>query len=672
MNTEEAAAVLSPLTVGPVVFKNRVVVTAHTYGLIDGTPVGDDAMHAYVRARLHGGAGALIIGETAIRKGAEHRSAWGAATSDDSIARLYDLLAPVQSETGGHILEQLYDSGGQVWHEEGRVAFAPSGIPHARSYVMPIGLGRGDIREIVGEFRLAARRVAGSGLTGVELKCDQGKLHHQFLSRRYNLRSDGYGGNLTRRLRLTIETLRSIREALPHGVVGVRLPALQPESEGAGLPVEFYEAEWSDLISSLSASGLVDYVSLSAATNSSAWGYWQGHPDESLPIATLAAQGSLVKSLSSVPVLIAGNILTMQDADAVVTSGSADLVGMTRAHIADPELVSRYARGIQHTTRPCISCNQGCVGNTWYGRPVRCTVNARSGREHLYLSPRPRAVVRRVLVIGGGPCGLEFARVAGTRGHQVSLVEKNPMLGGQMLAGSDLPFRRRFELGVSYLVDSVRRLRNVSVTTDIRFNETQLDEMEPDVVVVASGVNFRIPEALTDDARAMSHADALARDDWANQRVLVVDGERHLDALGIAEWILGRGASVPWVATPFDAPGLGMDPVTLTSRLSRLRNAGVDFLTWTEVLRSSAGDLALYDQVTNRLRVLDDIDRIVFVVNGLPDLGLVASVRQLSAQRGLTAPLVLGDALAPRGLEVAIREAYDAAVAVGREERGPR
>lgn len=652
--------VLSPLAVGLATIKNRTVVTAHTYGLLDGTEAGRQAMAEYVGARIDGGVGMIVLGETiAMADAAPAAAEWGAAVSTNGLVPLYRLLAERAERHGATVIEQLYHPGGQVWHEEGLVAVAPSVVPHTRSYVLPREADDKDLTDIVDGFAAAARRAAEGGLDGVELKCDQGKLHHQFLSARYNFRTDGYGGSLVRRSRLVRETLDRTRATIGEGIVGVRLPSGVNAPAAAGRS-DLSVDEVAEIVRILGADGVVDYVSFSIDTNSTAWGYWQGHPDEYA--STIAAAPLLARAcrLAELPIVLTGSVTSLDVADRMVADGTCDLVGMTRAHIADPQLVAKSTAGHAGAVIPCVACNQGCVGNTWYGNPIRCSVNPVTGREStVRLRRRTSEPKGHVTVLGAGPAGLEAARRLGLAGVRVRLHEKSAMPGGQWRAASSLPGRLRFASWLDQVIEQIGTLDMVEMLFD---SELSVDSPEIDHaagVIVATGAS--VPKLATLDGASgvLTAEEAIQRDtSWQGARILLIDGERRKDCLGVAELLLERGAYVH-VVTPFDAVGLGLDPVTLTSRMSRLLRAATPMTTWSELVGFQDGVAELYNQITNKIVQIPGWTGVVLSVNGVPD---VPSIRGITRACGIQdIPVrVVGDAQAPRGFEVAIREGFDA------------
>ncbi|GGF18489.1 oxidoreductase [Subtercola lobariae] len=649
------ASALTPHNISTRSIKNRIVVTAHTYGFVDGSASGQEAMIDYVGARLSGGVGMLIMGETAVGPTqAAQGPMWGAAESDDGIVAMYSRISELARAVNATVFEQLYHPGGQVWHEELVPAIAPSAIPHSRSYVVPMSMTTNQIANAVDDYVAAARRAHRGGLHGVEIKCDQGKLVHQFLSGKYNFREDEFGGiDVLLRSRFLEDLLTRIRVEMPTLLLGVRLPIITADHD-APEPQDLGTAEVQRLAVRLEELGLIDYVSFSFATNSSALGYLVGHPDERTKTSRYYAAVRVIRASLKLPVIVAGGIRAVADASALVDAGTADFVGMTRAHIADPDLVNKVVANKQDSIIPCIGCNIACVGNTWYGHPVRCTMNPKTGRESIQITTRSLKGRKRLAIIGGGPAGLQAALAAGHRGIDTTIFERTASVGGGLLLASELPGRSRFKEGVEFFKAAIAReshidLRLMSPATDI-----------PDLlasfsaVIVAVGSVPAVPQQFRHSPICITDIEVLRTSvPWTGRSVIVVDSERRRDALGIAEHLSREGATVE-VVTPFDAVGLGLDPVTLVSRLGQLSRLGVNLRTWTEVSRVDGNTVQTYNQITGEYSARDDVSSVIFVCNGHPvHVSSTASVKE-----SLTV-VTVGDAVWPRGLEAATAEGHD-------------
>lgn len=609
---------LSQISVGGRVLKNRVVVTSHTYGLLDGTKAGVEAMCAYVEERLAGGVAALVLGETSIDGGGV---GWGAASSGDNLIDFYQAISSIAAREGAVVIEQLYSPGGQVWHEEQHLALAPSSVPHSRSYVVPETLSAEDIRFRIAAFVRAASSVAAGGLNGVEIKADQGKLVHQFLAPRFNRRTDEWGGaEVGARARFLLEILREIRRSHPELILGVRLPLVLDESE-----LQLGDLALTDLIKIaqlIDSEHLVDYVSVTAETNSTARGYWIGHPDTQADLSAYRSAAHLVRDALSVPLLYAGGVLTLDRADEIIRGGSADMIAMTRASIADPDLLRKHKEGRSSEIRPCIACNDGCVGNTWFGRPIRCSVNPHAGREALVrriaLTLAPRPSTRAVAIIGAGPAGLQCALTLAEHGVKSDLFEKSDRIGGQLILAQEIVGNERISEYINWMQAVLEKSSLVSIHFDTEVSPETLEAANYQEIVIATGSRPAMPEQFRYLPMCITDVELLTKPrSWEGSRVIVVDSERTRDALGVADWLATNGAEVE-VVTPFDVEGLGLNPAVLVPRLFALRRWDIPVSRWSEVVRVDGRTVDIFDQISGGVTQRLDVDALVFVCNGIP------------------------------------------------------
>jgi len=628
---------------------------AHSYGFgIDAAGISDAV--AYVGRRLQNGVALVIIGEAEVEFGdtgsrghAQSRLAGGAS------ATLYRALADVTAQHGGVVLEQLYHPGGQVWYEEQRQAVAPSSIPHAISYMVPRALLKSEIEVLKSSFAAAARTAVECGLQGIELKADQGKLHHQFLSRRYNRRSDAYGGTIENRARFLIECLESIRREIgPGAILGVRLPGPITSPRG-GVSNEWISdvcaAEYAEFAKIVDRSGLADYLSISGETNSTAWGYARNHGDESVPPMTFREVARQLRNEVDLPLLLTGRIMSLDDAETLLAADDCDLVGMTRALIADGDMLSTtWEKARPDLVRPCIGCNIACVGHTWVGQAVRCVLDPTCGREAL--SP-PRQAVRRarIAVVGGGPAGLVFAATASRLGSHVALFEQEANLGGQMRTWSKLPNRAGILAAVGHW-QSVLRDHAVDVTYGTPAPPWAELAARYDFVIDATGGEVPCwPESQgvrQIDARALIETDA----DWNRLDIIVFDANRYIDAAGVALWLRDKGASVR-VLSPFEYISIGTDPVTYANRLGALRAAQISTMALCDI-NIGLGSVEILDQSRNLVHRDSKANCIIWCRNSVPT----------ALTSGNLTAIVIGESAGALGLEQVVRQAHDSAIAL--------
>ena len=297
---------------------------------------------------------------------------------------------------------------------------------------VPVAMTQAMIDEIVAAYAAAAGRCEEGGLDGVEVHAAHGYLLSQFLSPLTNLREDDYGGPLQDRARIVREVLAAIRAAVrPTFAVGVRLSS--SELVDGGLTV----VDTAEIAVALAAAGLVDFVNFSIGS------FYVGHTIVAPmhePHGYQVPYAAQISGRLDVPTIVAGRIMNLAEAEQILADGAADLVSMVRATIADPDLVNKTIDG-REAVRPCIGANQGCVGGMYGPRHrLGCDVNVDVGREHRAEPISPATAARRVLVAGAGPAGLEAARIAALRGHDVVVHESDSTVGGATVLARRAPF----------------------------------------------------------------------------------------------------------------------------------------------------------------------------------------------------------------------------------------
>jgi 2,4-dienoyl-CoA reductase-like NADH-dependent reductase (Old Yellow Enzyme family) len=458
-----------PVHIGPVTIPNRIVRSAH------GTGLHGEALIAYHEARARGGVGMSTIEATSVHPSAPGRLAlW----SDSCLPFLEELSGRIRP-TGMKLLLQLYHPGAGYAEAAGMPEhWSASAIPNPMAGVVPVAMTQAMIDDVVAHFAAAARRCRDAGLDGVDIHASSGYLIHEFLSPALNKRTDRYGGSFENRLRFLREVIAAVRAAVRDSdfAVGVRLP------NEDYVPGGIDAAESARIAAAVDAD--VDYVSLHMGA------YWRFHKliapaDDPLGVE-MAANAVITPELEK-PVMVVGRIMTLDHAAHIVESGAADMVSMVRALIADPDLVNKARRREERRIRPCIGTNQGCVGQLMTKGQMGCAVNADAAREHEVAEREGRAAVpKRILVAGGGPAGLEFARTAALRGHRVEVHEATGRLGGQAAIAASAPHRHDVGAIVHWLADELETLQ-VAVHLNSPVDAALVERERPDAVVVATG-----------------------------------------------------------------------------------------------------------------------------------------------------------------------------------------
>jgi len=646
---------LSPLQIGPRTVRNRVLVTAHEPRLAESFMAGERYI-AYQRARARGGVGLQLSGATPV-----HESGLGGAGSD-ALALIDDRAVP----SLGRLAEAIHTEGGrflvQLAHygqtaessEPGKPLWGPSAVASELSREMPHVMSTREIAEVVKGFGQAARRVRASGLDGCEILAAFGLLVAAFLSPLSNKRTDAYGGSFDKRLRFCLEVVDAVREgAGPDLIVGVRIPGDELVEGGLDQPTMI------DVACRLEATGRLDYLNVAVGTNLNRVTratHWGPTP---LPHGAYVPMAATIKQAVRLPVFTTGRVTDPALAEAILAEGKADMVGMTRAHLADPDLVRKLTEGRPADIRPCVGANV-CIAAVMGGKHVRCVHNPEAGREHVWGPPRPADRPKRVVVIGGGPAGLEAARTAALRGHRVELYERETALGGQARWTGAVPSMNELAKIVAWQEAQLEQLQ-VVVHRGVAVMPALIAGWNAEAVIVATGASTRrtvVPGAESAGIPVVTPQDVFAGA-GADARCAVVSDETGLyGGIGAAEVLAARGARVH-VATPAFMVGEDMDVVRRVPIYQRLVEAGCRFHTTRRLARVEVDAAVLVSAYGTDEERVGDVDLIVAWHGRDAEDSLAAA---LEARGGEVR--WIGDCVAPRKLDIAMAEGAMAGRAV--------
>ena len=651
----EFPLLFSPLTVGPITLRNRIVNSAHQTGFARNGEYSEQLIE-YHRERARGGA-ALIVSQAMSVTG-DYLDLYNA---DDGVLPGYRAVSQAVREHGAHYSAELYHPGSQGEYT-GRgvpVFVAPSSI--AASYLggrwrVAHALLDHEIRSIVDAFGRAAARCRAGGLSGIELHFAHGNLVEQFMSPVTNHRRDDWGGDLVNRLRFAELIVRAVRDAAGPGLaIGARLTA-------AGLdPGEPDDYDMAEIIGTIGSWGLLDYVSLTMGHYSDALNTARNIPNMTFAPALWQRFGRLIKSVVDVPVFLVGRVNHPRVAEDLLGSGSCDAVVMARALIADPHLPEKARTGRTADIRPCVGA-MNCMAALEHGRGIRCIHNPRVGHElDLPEEVPPGDGGRRVLVVGAGAAGLEAARVAAVRGHQVTVVDRAARIGGHARMAASTPGRSELAAVVEWLEQQCLAL-GVELRTGVPLLAELLDTVDPDVVVLATGASHDDPPRPT-PRLSTDAVDLLGRHlrvvgigevfsgQVASGTVAVYDAVADWPGFNAARLLAERGCSVRYV-TPEPYPGATLEVTNWRIEYQALSERGVEFHPVCQVVGSVPGGLVLRRGFASGTETLAGIDTLVWIDAPMPDTG---AAELLAGSRATV--LTVGDAYAPRGIEQAILDA---------------
>lgn len=654
--------IFQPVRLRHKILKNRVVFGAHTTNMaVDGLP-GDQHIAYYVE-RAMGGAAMIVVEPIPVHPAAVLTRGNFRAGSDAVIPHFRRLTEACHAH-GTVMIQQLYHIGAHgdsdnSWHAH----WSPSGGPSYHDSDGSHEMSEAEIEETIDGFVQAAVRCQKAGFDGVEVWAAYHGMLDQFWTPFSNRRIDRWGGSLENRTRASREVLRRIREICGEDfIIGLAVND-EPDVE-----VALSREESAEIVALHDAEGLIDYVTCGTG------GYFDFYKiipaflyGEKLGVDLATMLKGVVKHAL---ITAESHIRTPENANTVLGAGEADLVSIVRGQIADPHLVAKAAADRADDIRGCISCNQQCWGRRSRDYYISCLINPSAGHENLWGGDRfePVDEVEAVLVVGGGPAGLEAARVAAERGHKVTLAEAGPEIGGQFRLAGLQPRRGQITDLIGWYGRQLARLG-----VDLRFN-TYLDAediaaFDADHVILATG---SLP-AETGFQKALPHLptlpgmtrgnvwsteDVMMRAARLGKRVVVLDEGGNWRGCGTA-WKLAEDGHAVTIVTPDPLVGKELQRSATDWPLRRaLAQLGVRFITDAAICEWNANGAVAQSLLTGQTEQLA-ADSLVLATTNVAD----TSMRHALAAKGISTQAI-GDANAPRNAALAIFEGRKAGLAV--------
>lgn len=501
-----------PISIGPMTLDNRVVMTAMHLNYTPGGEVTDRFINFYVE-RARGGVGLIVVGGAEIDEEASGIDLMLSIKDDRYVPGLRRFTDAVH-RVGGKVAIQLYMAGAYsfCWMK-GLPPLAPSEYVSKFTGQPTRAMTHEDIERVQNDFVLAARRAKDAGFDAVEVLASAGYLICQFLSPKTNRRDDEYGGPLVNRMRFGLETIRRVREeAAPDMAVIVRVA-------GNDFVPDSHTNHEAKLFAAAVERAGADCINVTG-------GWHESRVPQitmDLPQAGYVYLAKGIKESVDIPVIGCNRINDPFIAEAVLRDNVADLVGVARGMIADPEFVNKAKRGNYDEIRRCVACNQRCFDYVFLLRPVGCAVNPRAGREAETVLT-PTAKPKKILVAGAGPAGCEFALTATERGHEVILCEKDGTIGGQVLWFPEATHKYDYHYLLAYY-DAELAQRGVDLRTDVSVTRELVDAEKPDLVVVATGAApFKPPIEAVESSNVVQAWDVLRGRVWTGPEVVIVGG----------------------------------------------------------------------------------------------------------------------------------------------------
>ena len=644
----------SPLVLRGKEIRNRILSTGHQTYLSSGGVPGDD-MIAYHEARARGGAGLIIVEAARFHHSALSDSPELIVDSDDCIPG-YSRIAEAVHRHGAKIFGQLSHPGRLTRRMRSGlrgVAVAPSAVMDNRFHTIPRAMPIDLVGELIETCGAAAGRFAQAGLDGVELVASHGLLFAQFLNPKSNFREDQYGGDRENRMRFLAECLASVRRSVGEEViVGMRISAEEIEDDGLDA------AEVIAVCTALACRGALDYVNVTTGSMAGLGGSIHVVPPMQVKTAYVAPQAGTLRAAVGIPVFVAGRINQPQIAEQVLASGLADMCGMTRAMISDPEMANKAREGRLDDIRACIACNQACIGHYHQGYPLSCIQNPVTGREVKLSTTDMTARAKRVLVVGGGPAGMKAAVTAAQRGHLVTLVEAGVRLGGQALLAQLLPDRAEFG-GLITNLERELTLASVEIHLNTRVDADYVKAFGADAVIIATGaIPYAPPIEGRESGNVVQAWDVLTEKVTPGARVLVADLRCDWIGMGIAERLARNGHRVTLAVNGLHA-GQNLQMYLRDLWAATLNDLSVEVIPYSRLFGVDGNTAYLSHIVSGKAIILDDIDTVVLAGGHTPLTDLEQSLDSSDVEIHLA-----GDCLSPRSAEEAVYEGLLAGRAV--------
>jgi 2,4-dienoyl-CoA reductase-like NADH-dependent reductase (Old Yellow Enzyme family) len=538
-----------PIQLNQLKIRNRIVSTAHAEVYAENGIPGERYIR-YYEEKARGGVGLAICGGSSPVAKDSPAEWWSSVNlSRDETMEGLSKLAETMHRHGAKIMIQATHMGRRTaWHGfEWPHLVSPSGVrePVHRGNAKTIEIE--EIRRIVNDYAQAARRVKASGLDGIEISAAHQHLIDQFWSPRTNFRTDEYGGSLANRMRFGIEVLNAVRaEVGPDFCVGLRMCG--DEFHEDGLSHEHLK----EIAQAMSETGLIDYLSVIGSGADTHNTLANCMPPMALPPEPFVHLAAGIKSVIKIPLMHAQSIRDAQQAERLLAAGMVDMVGMTRAQIADPHMVIKIRDGREDQIKQCVGANY-CIDRQYNGLDVLCVQNAATSRERTmpHIIAKSTGPKRKVVVVGAGPAGLEAARVARERGHDVVLFEKGTQVGGQVNLAAKAPKREQMA-GIIRWFDLETIRLGVDRRLNIEADVSMIMDERPDIVVLATGGLPHVDQVAdwgAAEGLSVSGWDILSGKVAPKGNVLVYDGISTHAGAGVADFIASRGHLVE-IVTP--------------------------------------------------------------------------------------------------------------------------
>ncbi len=638
--------------IGSLVVRNRIVSSPMITGYATRDGMVTDRLLRFYEEKAKGGVGLIIVEYAYIDLKASISAHCQLGVYDDTCIIGLAQLAEIMQQNGAKTCVQIEHSGRQKFIGTYPMV-APSRVPWeelvAMGGVIPTELSIEEIKEIIEAFGNAAQRVKQAGFDMVEIHGAHGYLITNFLSPHTNRRTDMYGGSLKERMQFGLEVAENVRKKVgPDFPVGIRLSGTEYMDNGVMIEDTIAFAKALENVG-------INVFHISGGNHHTM--HCQVVPSNQ-PLAFNVWAAEAVKKEVRVPVIASGSITSPSLAESILKEGKADLVGLARPLLADPHFPKKAEEGRANEIRPCIRCNQGCLKKGIFaGKSLMCSVNIALGREErfapLQYEEKDRAPqAKKVLVVGGGPGGMEAARVSALRGHQVTLFEKQDKLGGALLEASVPEFKSDLRPLIDYLSNQLKRLKvKVNLKKEITIKE--ITDQAPDVVIVSTGSKPSMPEVPGIQKPIVVDGLDIYKGKEVGKTVIIIGGGMLGCELAL---FLGEKGKQVILTTRQGQIGYDMEIAHFIVLMEKLMKAGVSINTHQLLQEVTDDGVVMLDlaKLGEKSKIKGDN---VIIMGGLqPDTALYQALKD----KGL-AVYAIGDCVQPRGVHEAIYEGHLAA-----------
>lgn len=643
------------ITIGNTELKNRILSTAHQTCLVhDGVPMLE--MVTYHETRAKGGAG-LIILEAAAVHSSGLLTTHTIAGYEEKVVPAYFEIAQTVHRYGTKVFAQLFHGGREVVSSDYRsAAWAPSAEPSLRFSVMPKPMSLEEIEQVIDGYALSAKLAKQGGLDGVEICCSHGYLPAQFWSSDTNRRTDEYGGSFENRMRFIVKVLERVwKEVGDDFTVGIRMSADEKTMDGLTLKDSI------EIVEYLVEKVRLDFIDVTSGNSSTYAGSSHIVPASPMEHGYNSTLGFKIRMAGAVPVFVGSRVVDPAEAERIVGAGQADMVGMTRAMIVDPEMPNKALNGEFQSITACLGCNQACIGHYHRGITIGCVQNPMAGKEEslLPLVQRTRAK-QRVVVVGSGPAGLQAAVTAADLGHQVTLVDQADSIGGMLRTMRRAPMRR--ELADTMLDNYTRKLlqSNVNVQLGRQVTKEELSGMEAEAIICAVGSRPYLPHVEGVDHPRLTVVQELfgSNPKTLGKRVFIFDYFADWAGAEAAISLAEKGHEVTLLTAKLHV-GEDVHQFLRNEYLKKLYTLNVRLLPHYDFGGIQNDRILIRNVFSYQKEEISDWDNVVLSMGRIPNIELYEEIKHL-------APIVkqIGDCLAPRTIEEATYEGLIAALEI--------